>query len=503
MDMSLGKRFASGWLAVLVVGGLLGCMAFAGTASAAAPSSGLNCVASEGKINGRGSTFQKIMILNYANAYREDYCGETPSGGGSNSNGEAGNTMVAYNYPAAESAGATGSGAGEKAIDCRTDAFAGTDVPYTKVQLEEMDGEAGKGKELGGSACKIAFTPPFQPNSPAEWPVAADSTAKVMSFPIGGSAVSIDVRFGATACGGKAPTASLNFTPSMLSKIFGGDYKEWGEVYEASVTEKVAGDEGLKECKGLKITRVVRQDNSGTTNIFKFYLEKVAEARTGAVCGVFKGKTEPWSAYNNPPNNVWPGTVHPGEEGECTEVVHGEKSGNPELLKKLESIEGGIGYTDLADAVKYKEEHPTSGIFFNAVQNSTGSSFQQPKAGNGANCEYKGITVPGTSAGEFVGLNPEESWANNNPEGNHGNVTNEGAKYPICGLTWDLVYEKLDNGSVANPISRLTADQRRTEYSFFTFILSSTAQETLSSIDYAPLPTGVLGKLREGFQSNF
>jgi hypothetical protein len=52
-------------------------------------------------------------------------------------------------------------------------------------------------------------------------------------------------------------------------------------------------------------------------------------------------------------------------------------------------------------------------------------------------------------------------------------------------------------------MSRLTADQRRTLYSFWTFVLSSTAQETLSSIDYAALPASWLGTLREGFQENF
>ena len=66
-----------------------------------------------------------------------------------------------------------------------------------------------------------------------------------------------------------------------------------------------------------------------------------------------------------------------------------------------------------------------------------------------------------------------------------------------------LVYKGLDNGGVANPISRLTADQRRTLYSYSTFILSSAAQELLGSSFYAPLPSGWLTKLRVGFQENF
>jgi hypothetical protein len=49
----------------------------------------------------------------------------------------------------------------------------------------------------------------------------------------------------------------------------------------------------------------------------------------------------------------------------------------------------------------------------------------------------------------------------------------------------------------------LTADQRRTLYSYGTFILSSAAQELLGSSFYAPVPTGWLAKLRTGFQENF
>src|SRR5262249_4810413 len=153
MEMSLEKRFAARRLVLLVGLGMLACLALADASSAAVPG-GNACVASDGKINGRGATFQKKLVLAFGSAYREDVCGET--GTGSTENGEAGNTMVAYNYPAAETAGLTGSGNGIKAASCRTDAFAGSDKPYNNAQLKELNGAPGA---TGG--CVIGFKPPF------------------------------------------------------------------------------------------------------------------------------------------------------------------------------------------------------------------------------------------------------------------------------------------------------------------------------------------------------
>jgi ABC-type phosphate transport system substrate-binding protein len=497
MDMSLQKRLVSGPLALLVglgvLGGTIANLVLADASSAAVPA-GLGCVESEGKINGRGSTFQKNLVLSLAGLYRDDVCGKT--GAETTEKGAAGNTMIAYNYPAAEGASATGSGAGLKATDCRTDAFAGTDVPYNKVQLEEMNGTPGAGKELGGTACEIKFTPPFAPSS-SPWPDKEagkeDTTEKVMSFPIGGSSVTIPFHFAPTACGGTPPT-ELNFTPKEVSRVLGGDAKEWSEKELAETNPSLA------KCTN-KITRVVRQDNSGTTNITKLYMIRVDNERTGAVCA--PGKK--WEEYNGSPNTVWPGKQKPGEEGACSEITNAEKSGNPELLKKLAATEASVGYADLGDATTFQKENPTAGVNFGNVQNATGTEFVKPNVGKGANCDYRTLSLPGSTASDAVGLNAEDNWANNNKEGNRGNATDLGSKYPICGLTWDMVYKGLGagTGTTPNPISRLSPDQRRTEYSFFSFVFSSVAQETLAGIEYAPLPNTWVGTIREGFQTNF
>jgi ABC-type phosphate transport system substrate-binding protein len=478
MEMSLQKRFLSRSLVLLLVGlGTLSCLVFARTSTAAVPPSGLNCVASDGKVNGRGSTYQVKAQALFAETYHDDFCGATP---GSPAD-EAGNTMIAYNYAGAVAASATGSGNGLKAASCRTDAFAGTDLPYSKEQLAQLDGATGA---TGG--CTISFEPPFQPK-PGPWPNTADIQANIMSFPIAGSSVALPVNLTAANCGGTAPT-SLSFTAIEVSRIFGGDIAKWNDP------ELVANNSSLTNCN-IAIARVVRFDNSGTTAIFKGYLVRADNERTTTVSCTGGSPTKTWTFYDGSPNTLWPGQT--AGDGTCSAIVTAGTSGGQALITKLKATEGGVGYADLADAAG-------QGLIMSNVRNATNTSYQAPSSGKGANCDYSVLSLPGATSSDAVGLNAEDTWANNNaPNPDHENATDLGSKYPICGLTFDLVYTGLDNGAVSNAISRLTADQRRTLYSYMTFILSSAAQDGLSSAFYAPLPSSWLPKLRGGFQANF
>ncbi len=493
MDIVVRKRFILAPFAALLIGlGAVWCMVFADTSSAATPA-GLGCQSSEGKINGRGSTYQNILLKEYAKFYGEDFCGSVAE---QFSGDPAGTTMIAYNYPKAVTASATGSGNGVKAASCRTDAFAGTDIPYSRAQLEQLNGAPGA---TGG--CSITFEPPFEPKS-APFPNANDIQANVMAFPVGGSSVTVAVHLTGGA-GGSCPTGtvptSLKFTPKEVSRIYGGDAQTWNDA------ELVKENPGLSTCTG-PITRVVRFDSSGTTNILKQYLIRVDNERAGAVCkGEGNSVVHNWEAYFTT-NTEWPGKQHVGEEGTCSAITTGAASGGPELIAKLKETAGGVGYIDLAEAVGQ------AGIVLASVQNATGTKFEAPSIGGGpANCLYSSLPAPpGSSNSDAVGLNAEDNWSNNN-EGyasapaNHENATDLGSKYPICGLTFDLVYTGLNsnNGEGKSANSRLTADQRRTIYSFFTFILSSAGQEVPGKIHYAPLPSSWLPKLEQGFQENF
>ncbi len=496
MDIPVRKRFNLAPLVALLIGlSAVFSMVLADTSSAAVPA-GLGCQSSDGKISGRGSTYQKDLLKEYAKVYGEDFCGNVAE---QYSQDPAGSAMVVYNYPKAVELSLTGSGNGIKATNCRTDAFGGTDTPYSRAQLVELNGTPGEAG-IGGCTTSTkeplptAFAPPFTPNG-APYPNVNDIQANVMALPVGGSSVTVAVHLGATSCTGAAPT-SLKFTPKELSRIYGGDAHKWNDA------ELEATNPGLKECTGT-ITRVVRQDSSGTTNILKQYLIRVDNERTGAICGVISGVTQKWEAYFTK-NTEWPGLQSPGTEGSCSTIAVPAKSGNPEELALVKATEGGVGYVDLAEAVGQ------AGIVLASVQNATGTKFEAPSINGGAaNCLYSALPAPpGSSNSDAVGLNAEDNWSNNN-EGyasapfNHENATDLGSKYPICGLTFDLVYTGQHGNVGEGPISRLTADQRRTMYSFFTFILSSTGQEIPGKIHYAPLPASWLPKLEQGFQENF
>jgi hypothetical protein len=59
-----------------------------------------------------------------------------------------------------------------------------------------------------------------------------------------------------------------------------------------------------------------------------------------------------------------------------------------------------------------------------------------------------------------------------------------------------------NSGSV-NPEAYLTSDQRRTLYSFFSYLFTDAGQTTLNSAGYASLPEGFLTSIRSQFQHYF
>jgi len=499
MDMSLQKRLGSGRRALLVGLGVLGCCLLADLiqadvssaaykAPAGVPPSGINCVASDGKISGRGSTLQEALQGVLAQGYRDSFCGNVTN----SPEDEAGNTMVGYNYPAAVAASATGSGAGLKATSCRTDAFGGSDTPYSQEQLEQLNGAPGA--ETTPAECEIKFAPPFAPKAP--FPNASDIAAPVMSFPIAAGAVAIAVNLtgGSPAICKKAVPTKLEFNAKEVSRLFGGDALTWADS-ELDATNPILKTD---ECTGA-ITRIVRQDSSGTTSVFKQYLIRAANelSGTGFTCAVGKKWTQYFST-----NTEWPGKQHPTEEGTCSTITPPGKSGNLEVLASLKATPGGIGYADLF------QETGNAGIITAAVQNAVETSFQSPAAGKSSNCNVGVVSLPEDGSAEgAVGLGSKDNWSTNNEEKNgaenHQDLADIGAKYPICGLTFDLVYTGLANGAVANAIAPLTADQRRTLYGYFSYIETPAAQSLAAQNFYAALPQSWVSTIREGFQENF
>jgi hypothetical protein len=85
----------------------------------------------------------------------------------------------------------------------------------------------------------------------------------------------------------------------------------------------------------------------------------------------------------------------------------------------------------------------------------------------------------------------------------HGDVTDTGSLYPICGVTFGMVFTGLADGTQPNAVAGLTADQRRTLYAYFSYVLSSGGQKQLLTSYYQAIPTSLLAPIRAEFQKNF
>jgi ABC-type phosphate transport system substrate-binding protein len=340
-----------------------------------------------------------------------------------------------------------------------------------------------------------------------------------MSFPIAGSSTTLDVDLTSAQCGGTA-TGAIDLTPQQISDLMGGSILNWDSPELRNNGENA----WLASCNE-PVSRVVRYDDAGTTGILKGYFLNVDPNRTGATCD-----PSPWSNYDNPTlanNAVWPtnGTATGTGDGSggtgvgytatstCSAIVSGTTSGGPALLQTLVNTPGGIGYADLSDAELDAGNLPGGGTgLFNsvlirsAVESATNpGSYVLPQNIKGANCDFSALSLPdGGAATGMVGLDvtgTPDTWADDNTV-NHENATDQGSLYPICGLTFDLVYSGL-SANTGSAIADLSADQRRTLYSYMVFILSSTAQSLLPTDYYASLPSAWLPAIVSGFQANF
>src|SRR5262249_17344037 len=163
---------------------------------------------------------------------------------------------------------------------------------------------------------------------------------------------------------------------------------------------------------------------------------------------------------------------------------------------------GFICYADLPDQAAF-----TGGdtVIKATVHSATGTTFVSASRGTQADCNFGVIRLP---SGSSVGLNVDatgagvDTWALDNAGTVHGDVTNQGNRYPICGVTYALVYQGLGQGTQHgnnSAIDDLNADQRRTLYTYELYILSSAGQTEMKSFLYGVIPDSVLTAVRNDF----
>jgi hypothetical protein len=568
-----------------------------------------------GKISGRGSTFQKNALGILINAYSNDFCGAVDSAEANDPAkaatfsstipawlGPNNTTMIAYDYSNAstvttgQSAQNVGSGGGIGAMACRSDAFAGSDIPYDTPQLTALNGAITgttplpAGSTFAGGSCDsglfmgttaTGFSPPYTPvratgfggSVTVRYPAGPDGTnqaASMMSFPVAGGAAAIGVHL--TTCGNVGtppanPPTTLQFSISTLSNILNGTDKTWGDA------DIVADNPGLGGCT-TPIRRVVRAcipsddrgamgtpvgtggcidplSGSGTSFSVKTFLND--DVSTAAGCdGVTWGtlssnaKNAQWndsatmgacspivrscatggSALITAAINTSSGTADSDTNTSTTNCTGGNDfttspsipvcgangawgTADPSCPAGAEPVNGQVGYADLAD---WKNKTSTTVILAsvqthddfvaNPAPGHAGEVYVSPGSPTtNSNCNMNAKGLPGgatPTATTAVGLGSGagNTWAVDDT-GKSYDVTNSGGNYPVCALTWDFVYTKLNGFGV--PASSLVSGAQSfagpgtaTGLSLGNFNLTNTKVLAPGSVTYAAggAPTG-------------
>ena len=386
-------------VAALALGvGVLGLLANAAPSFAVAnkfPKVGANCQ-TDGKIDGAGSTLANTLQSLYITAYEQDVCGYpgaatspdlnpgwTDPTLGTNGAPAGSGTMVAYNWTTQDGKKSdNGSGEGLEAMECRIDAFGGSDIPLTKEMLgsgaapaagtlqaaptwawgtvsapfadsfqvnNQPPGNTWTTSNPPTCAVNSGTFPPFLPATSAAaagdpygtgYPNTSDAAEPMMQFPIGAGAVGVVVNM--TGLGCTTLPNPITMTGAQLSDIMTGVAQFWDAEFP-----------GWGCPANTPIKRVVRQDGSGTTYAFMTYL---SHQNTGTLCdgtNTWSGlSVQSWGSVND---SVWPDQdgSKPGSCVTTTPVTRatgtGSVTGSGSMIATVGSTPGGIGYGELAN----------------------------------------------------------------------------------------------------------------------------------------------------------
>jgi ABC-type phosphate transport system substrate-binding protein len=218
-----------------------------------------------------------------------------------------------------------------------------------------------------------------------------------------------------------SPCVVSRITSAQLEKVFSGEIKNWRKLGAAS-DSTLGGD-----CDQA-ITRIVRDESSGTTYQFKHYLSSINSAPlacTGKAKRTWTQLQAPFGGESSP-NQEWPRKADCQEgEGPVTTVSGPIAEGGGGPLAYVRDTPGTITYGSLPEA---QQQAPSQVIdVYNGVK------FASPENNEGgASCGAAKYTRP---AGWESGVNVDWSQVyGSNP--NIGEVAKNA--YPICTLSWDV-----------------------------------------------------------------
>lgn len=417
-------------------------------------------------IQGAGATFQTLAQAGWTSGFQ----GASPG---------CANPSLGINYIGG------GSGAGRTALGAGTingvvgarDAvtrYAGSDNGPSPTQRSAMEG--GPTVSTSDDTQLLVM------------PAAVGAVTVVVNFPEGCRAPT-----GLQAAAGTSNVKRFKLPKAKLEAAFNGDtdMDTWGELVPGieKASDPVGTPDATTACADKKLIRVVRFDNSGTTYVFKYWMNEINSARvlTGA------GVDTSWSASAKASNNaLWPNATsrHSGvnqcTSNPATNICDAGLAGNDKLLTLLAGTDGAIGYADLADARAFSYNTSTSDaaddLFWVPVDNGAGAV--EPSLGGNTGVTSNSGQGSDCAAASFTGTQPDASgdWSSAHSQPGAGSV------YGGCGMTFELAFK--DNAPAWGTCA-IEQARARTVKDYISYLVSDAGQNTLPSRDYSKLPTGV------------
>ena len=303
----------------------------------------------------------------------------------------------------------------------------------------------------------------------------------VLTIPVAQAAVAIVVNL-PEGCEAKSKvTGRLALSQKALEGIYSGSIKTWGAITEDG--DELAQVVGGPTCnKEASITPVVRKDASGTTHIFKRFLNW-----TDPNALKTKSGEKTWNELSELGNStLWPETITPAE---------GEKGSG--LLKKVAETPSSIGYAVLAEARELgfapESGGPGKQKFWVELENTNkkGKATYSDPSSNGdakelsnSNCKK---TVYTNGKASFPPPSVKSTW---------NEVTTEqfSKSYALCGLTYDLAL----SNAAKYKVDGTTQGEATTVENYLQFVVEKKGgQKEIANHDYLALPSNVLTRADE------
>jgi ABC-type phosphate transport system substrate-binding protein len=253
-------------------------------------------------------------------------------------------------------------------------------------------------------------------------------------------------------------------TNSNLAGIMEGRIRNWSKVESA---------EG--ECNSA-ITRVVRKDGSGTTYQFKNYLFKLFGQPLACTEGlVDAGKKATWQQLEpigaeGKPNISWPESC---PEQELSAVVRPAANGGGEVVKKVNTTPGSIGYASLPDSMANKAGNTRIlALQNNGQKKGAEANFAEAANGTTANCE--GITYQVPKLNGSLDFDWSQVFGAKPAVGS--------TFYPLCTLTYVMVWNDYSSVGYTEGVATTTRDY------IYEYVVQAGGQAAINSNNYASLP---------------